>query len=100
MLEPFGPDEIGQFAAPRAGIRGIEKNGLMYRVNVNTPILQGNPIKAVLKVLQEYNLLVVDTGEWKKQRWFSALLDPDVAWHIVKGARISTLILPPMEESL
>ena len=80
--------------------KNISEMSLMYRVNVKTPILQGNPIKAVLKVLQEYNLLVVDTGEWKKQQWFSALLDPDVVWHIVKGARISTLILPPVEESL
>ena len=55
---------------------------------------------AVLNVLKEYNLLVVDTGEWKKQQWFASFQDPDVAWHIVNGARISTLILPPIEESL
>ena len=90
-------EDLSEFDAVK---KTISEMSFMYKVNVSTPVLQGNPVKAVLNVLKEYNLLVVDTGEWKKQQWFASFLDPDVAWHIVNGARISTLILPPIEESL
>jgi len=91
------PGDLKTFDAVR---KAISQTSLMYRTNVETPILQGNPVTAVLEALSTYNLLMVDTGTWKKRGWGLSLLDPDIMWHIVKRSPVSTLLTPPLEESL
>ncbi len=80
--------------------KSITELSLMYKASVNTPVLQGNPVKAVIKALPGYNLLLIDTGSLKKGGRLSGLLNPDVLWHIVKRSTVSTLFIPPIEESL
>ncbi|MCK5504853.1 MAG: hypothetical protein KAJ10_06805, partial [Thermodesulfovibrionia bacterium] len=60
----------------------------------------GNPVKLITESLRNYNLLTVDTGGLKEQKWFSSFLNPDIAWHIIKNSSISTLLLPRAEETL
>jgi Trk K+ transport system NAD-binding subunit len=91
------PEDVKSFESLR---KTISQTSLMYKTNVETPILQGNPVTAVLAALSEYNLLLIDAGTWKKQGWMSSLLNPDVMWHIVKRSPVSTLLIPPIEESL
>jgi len=78
----------------------ISEISLMYKSSVKTSELRGNPIKAVTGVLNNYNLLLVDTGRWKRQSRFFALFNPDVVWHIVKNSPISTLLIPSVKESI
>lgn len=90
-------EERAQFESARKVVSEIS---LMYRSQVQTPLLRGNPVKAVAAELANFNLLVVDTGSWKgKHRW-SGFLSPDVLWQTVKKSPVSTLILPPEEEAL
>ncbi len=80
--------------------KNISDMALVYKSSVKAPVLKGNPVKAVVGVLNDYDLLIVDTGGWKNRRWFSLMLNPDVVWHIVNRSPISTLLIPPVEESL
>jgi hypothetical protein len=35
-----------------------------------------------------------------QQTWPMALLYPDPAWHLIRRSPVSTMIVPPVEESL
>ncbi len=80
--------------------KSVSDMALVYKTSINAPVLKGNPVKAISGALKDYNLLIVDTGGWKKRGWFSLMLNPDVVWHIVSRSAISTLLIPPVEESL
>lgn len=80
--------------------RMISEFGLMYRKSINTPVLEGNPVRAIVEEGKEHDLLAVDISSWKRQRWFFSLLTPDVVWNIIKGAPCSVLLLPSVEEAL
>jgi len=80
--------------------RSINEISLMYKASVNIKILQGNPVKAVKMALTDFNLMIVDADSWKRPQWHVPFLTPDVAWHIIRDAGISTLILPHEEEAL
>ncbi len=80
--------------------KNISDMALVYKSSVKVPVLKGNPVKTIAGVLKDYDLLIVDTGGWKNRRWFSLMLNPDVVWHIVNRAPVSTLLIPPVEESL
>ncbi len=83
------------------GIKKIINDvSLMYKARVKTTVLDGNPVKLITESLRNYNLLTVDTGGLKEQKWFSSFLNPDIAWHIIKNSSISTLLLPRAEETL
>ncbi len=90
-------EEVRNFEEMR---KNISDMALVYKSSVNVPVLKGNPVKAVTGRLRDYSLVVVDTGGWKRRRWFSFLLNPDVVWHIVGRAPVSTLLIPPLEETL
>ncbi len=101
LVEPSGyistEEEVKEFEEMK---KNISDMALVYKSSVKAPVLKGNPVKAVAGVLKDYDLLIVDTASWKKRRWFSLMLNPDVVWHIVNRAPISTLLIPPIEESL
>jgi len=80
--------------------KSINEISFMYKASVNINVLQGNPVKAVKAVLQDFNLMIVSAVSWKRARWHVPFLSPDVAWDIVRDAGVSTLILPHEEESL
>ncbi len=71
-----------------------------YKSTIGERALKGNPIREVLEVLPEFNLLVADAGRWRAPRPLSSWLNPDVPWEVVKKAPISTLLVPAVEESL
>jgi hypothetical protein len=72
----------------------------MYRADVRTVNLQGNPVRAVLTGLRDQNLLYIDSSRMTSRAWPPAFLNPDPAWHLVRRAPVSTMIVPPVEESL
>jgi len=78
----------------------VSDMGFIYKASVQSRVLTGNPVKAVAGALPDYHLLVADTGGWKRQGWLRGALDPDPVWHVVRRAPISTLLVPPVEESL
>lgn len=90
-------EELKEFEEKK---RMISEFGLMYKKSINTPVLEGNPIRASIEEAKEHDLLAVDIGSWKRQRWFFSLLNPDVVWNIIRGAPCSVLLLPPVEEAL
>jgi len=101
LVEPSGyistEEEVKGFEEMK---KNVSDMALVYKSSVKVPVLKGNPVKAVAGVLKDYDLLIVDTGGWKNRRWFSLMLNPDVVWHIVNRSPISTLLIPPVEESL
>jgi Trk K+ transport system NAD-binding subunit len=90
-------EDIKNFEGMKKTINDVS---LMYKTRIKTTLLDGNPVKLIAESLHNYNLLIVDTGGLKEQKWFSSFLNPDVAWHIIKNSSISTLLLPRAEETL
>lgn len=90
-------EEFGDFDEKKKTISWI---GLMYKSSIKTDILEGNPVRVITDTLKEFNLMVVDTYGWKRRGWLSSVLNPDVIWHIIRRSPVSTLLIPPVEESL
>jgi|Deesub1362A_J573_1020465.scaffolds.fasta_scaffold09785_2 hypothetical protein len=70
----------------------------MYKTSIEVITKKGNPIKTTHQVQREYNLLVINRGSLR--RGILSFLSPDVVWNIIKGTKITTLITPPVEETL
>jgi Trk K+ transport system NAD-binding subunit len=90
-------DEFDGYDAMR---KAVSELGLMYRTSIVSRELEGNPVLAVLDALPAYNLLCLDSGNFQRQQWTLSLLNPDVVWHIFRRSTVSTLLVPPVEESL
>ncbi len=80
--------------------KSVHDAGSIHKMSINSKALDGNPVKAVVADLPQYNLLVSDTGGWKQQGWIQQMLNPDAVWHIVSQSEISTLLLPVVDELL
>jgi Trk K+ transport system NAD-binding subunit len=80
--------------------KAISDLSLVYRADVRTVDLTGNPVRAVLGSLKDQNLLYIDSSRMSRQSWPFSLLNPDPAWHLIRRSPVSTMIVPPMEESL
>jgi Trk K+ transport system NAD-binding subunit/nucleotide-binding universal stress UspA family protein len=78
----------------------ISNIGFVHRKKIDLQILEGNPVREMLRSLPGYNLLVLGADSWTEQGFFRSLLSPDVAWHILRRSPVTTLVLPAMEESL
>lgn len=78
----------------------VNEVSAMYKISIDKKALSGNPVKSITEALPGYNLLIADARNWKQQGWLLAALNPDVLWHIIREAEMSTLILPFMEEYL
>jgi Trk K+ transport system NAD-binding subunit len=89
-----------EFAAFQEKEKTISEISLMYKYSVGREVLDGNPIKVLTGYIENHNLLILDTSGWRKRTWIVSLLNPDVVWHIIRKSPISTLLLPPLEESL
>ncbi len=85
------------FAALR---KTVSELGLMYRTEIATETLDGNPVHAVLSALKDQNLLLLDAAALTAQRWPLSLLDPDPTWHLLRKAPLTTLLVPHVEEAL
>lgn len=89
-------DDIALFEKQKGMISDLS---FMYKTSINAETLQGNPVHAVSAAAKTRNLLLVDTASWQQRSFFS-FLTPDIVWHIIKNSPVSTLIVPPVEESL
>lgn len=85
-------------AKHRENKKRISSLTAMYKTSIEVITKKGNPIKVTSLVQREYNLMVINRGSPK--RGFLSFLSPDVVWNIIKDARITTLITPPVEEAL
>jgi hypothetical protein len=93
--------------ASEAGVRDYEAArkaisdlSIVYRAEVKTVNLEGNPVRAILGSLADQNLLYIDSSRMTQQTWPFSLLNPDPAWHLIRRSPVSTMIVPPVEESL
>lgn len=89
-------DDLKQFEERKKTISEIS---LMYKMSITTEIREGNPVKVVQGMYDDYNLMIIDTKEWSPRRFFS-FLSPDIIWHTVRSSSISTLLIPPLAELL
>jgi hypothetical protein len=78
----------------------INDIGLMYKSSIKTQLLDGNPVKLITSSLNNYNLLIAEPYIWKIQKRFTSIINPDILWYIIKDSKISTLLLPHVEEAL
>lgn len=78
----------------------IDRLRHIYRTEVRESLLEGNPIKVFSNALKEHQLLIANVGEWRRPRLFPDWLNPDTPWQVVDRADISTLLLPPDQETL
>jgi Trk K+ transport system NAD-binding subunit len=92
-----GREEMEDFEERK---KAISHMSLIYRAKVQIETLEGNPVKAVLGSIGEFNLLLADMSASKAGGVLFSLLNPDVTWKIVRGAPVSTLVVPPVAESL
>lgn len=90
-------DESGKFEEAK---KLISNMGFLHKKRIDLQVLTGNPVHEISRGLPDYNLLVLGADSWTGRGFFRSLLSPDVAWHILKRSRITTLILPGIEESL
>ncbi len=71
-----------------------------YRTSVRSRELDGNPIRAVLAALPDFNLLVTRTSAELEVGMIRSFLRPEVSWHVLWDAPISALLIPPQEATL
>lgn len=92
-----GDDEFSDYDSM---CKTIDRLRHIYRTEVREKLLEGNPIKAFCKGLKDHQLLVANIGEWRQPRLLPDWLNPDIPWHVVDSAGISTMLLPADEETL
>lgn len=92
-----GREEMDDFEERK---KAISHMSLIYRAKVQIETLEGNPVKAVLGGIGDFNLLLADMSGSRAGGVLFSLLNPDVTWKIVRGARVSALVVPPVAESL
>lgn len=78
----------------------VSNIGLAYKKKIKTITENGNPIVEITKRLNDFNLLITEMPRPHRFEFLSNFFNPDVSWHVIRGAGISTLILPLVEESL
>jgi hypothetical protein len=83
-----------------AARKAVSDLSIMYRADVRTKDLDGNPVHSILRSLGDQNLLYIDSSSTTRRSWPWSLLDPDPAWHLIRRSLVSTMIVPPMEEAL
>jgi hypothetical protein len=79
--------------------KNIMEMSNIYKMRAGIRVLTGNPISAVLEHLNGGNLLVTDASGWKTRIAPLSFFEPDVAWSVIRGAPLSTLIIPEAEEA-
>jgi Trk K+ transport system NAD-binding subunit/nucleotide-binding universal stress UspA family protein len=96
--EYIGTEEDSQrFEEAKKAISNI---GFVHKKRIDLQVCAGNPVHEISRRLPEYNLLILGADSWTGKGFLRSLFSPDVAWHILRRSRISTLILPGMEETL
>jgi Trk K+ transport system NAD-binding subunit len=92
-----GEEEMKDFEERK---KSISHMSLIYKAKVHIETLEGNPVKAVLGSIGDFNLVLADMSASRTGGVLYSLLNPDVIWKIVRGSPVSTLVVPPVAESL
>ena len=71
-----------------------------YRTSVRNRELSGNPIRAILAELPNYNLLITRTSAELQVGMLRSFMHPEVSWHVLWDTPISALLIPPQEATL
>lgn len=71
-------------------LESVKSTAHLYGRRVDTRLVAGNPVRQVLKMAEEFDLLVV---AHRRERRFS-LTRPDVSRHLIVGAPCSVMVLP------
>lgn len=90
-------EEVALHAESRQTISNLS---LMYKAKVETRHLEGNPVKAMLPALEGQSLMVTGMHGTEEESLLRFIFHPDVAWHLTRRARLTTLLLPPWQEAL
>jgi Trk K+ transport system NAD-binding subunit len=90
-------EDLQEYEAARKVISDLS---IMYRADVRTADLSGNPVHAILQSIRNQSLLFIDSSGMSRQTWPFAVLNPDPAWHLIRRSPVTTMIVPPMEEAL
>lgn len=73
---------------------------LVHGASIKMVELEGNPILALCKALESYQLTVINMNSWRHVGLFRSLFRPDVAWQVVSRSPASTLLIPPFEAAV
>jgi len=71
-----------------------------YHTSVRNRELNGNPIRAILEELPNYNLLITRTSAELQVGMLRSFMQPEVSWHVLWDTPISALLIPPQEATL
>lgn len=92
-----GEEETKRFQENR---KTVSDMAVLHRMKVQSRELEGNPIKAVLGALEEFNLLLLNAPERVRKNILANFLNPDTSWNVARRTRVSTMLLPAIEEAL
>lgn len=92
-----GQDDFQVFEENKKSLLNM---GLIYKTNIGLQTLKGNPVKAVGAKLDGFNLLLTCMDVSRDAGWLGSILNPDVPWNVARRAPVSSLVLPPAEETL
>ncbi|MBF0566925.1 MAG: TrkA family potassium uptake protein [Nitrospirae bacterium] len=90
-------EEFVDFGSMKTTISGMSH---IYKACINSIVVKGNPVKAILGELANHNLLLIDTGGWKQQGLIASILEPNVLSRVILKSPVSVLVTPPVEETL
>ena len=74
----------------KAALEKIRHLANLYRLEVEQLHREGNPVEEILKLSNDFNLLVLGHRRGRKPSFFS----PDVSQHLMRRAPITTIVLP------
>ncbi len=72
----------------------VERINGIYSLSLNLVVKEGNPVRETLKVLKNYNLLIVGYEAGKKGSFFS----PYSPYLVASKSPITTLLLPEVSD--
>ncbi len=90
-----GTTEAEQFNDAKAAISSM---AMVYKNKIDSRVLEGNPIKAVLAEIDGHDLLLTGMSGGDDESMLEYLFSPDVSWNIVRKSPLSTIVLPLWEE--
>jgi Trk K+ transport system NAD-binding subunit len=80
--------------------KNVSDVALAYRASIRRIELAGNPIHSFSQALDGYNLQVNEISEATGGSLMHRIFYPDIPWSVVRRAKPSALLIPPLEETL
>ena len=74
----------------KAAVEKITHLANLYRLEVEQLHREGNPVEEIVKLSEDFDLLILAHGKGRKPSFFN----PDVSQHLLRRAPITTIVLP------